>query len=286
MQRESKFLKGWAEPPRNQIFHCDCIEGMARLPEACIPLAVTSAPYDGVFLFGGHPWNFDIFKGVADQLWRVIMPGGVVCWEIKDQHTKNGFTGTKYRQVLYFQELGFQLHEEIFVKNAGITHQINRYPEQVHMVFVLSKGRPRHVHRIQDRPNKTAGSAQSLSRRSPDGRRNVWKSPDGLVPTMGFRTHLWEVATGPNQTTKDDLGGFVAPMAEQLANDLIVSYSTFEDLVLDPFMGTGTTAKMALLNLRHYLGFEIWNEAYETSLKRLKLAQPEYQRRLDQVLVT
>ena len=47
---------------RNQIFNCDCVEGMSRLPEECIDLVVTSPPYDNKFVYGGHPWNFEVFK--------------------------------------------------------------------------------------------------------------------------------------------------------------------------------------------------------------------------------
>jgi len=44
---------------------------------------------------------------------------------------------------------------------------------------------------------------------------------------------------------------------EQLANDHIISWSNPNDIVLDPFMGSGTTAKMAILNNRNYIGFEL-----------------------------
>lgn len=272
------------ELPRNQVFHCDCVDGMACLPQACIPLTVTSPPYDKIFLFGGHRWDFDKFTQVAHELWRVTMPGGVVCWEVKDQHTKYGLSGTKYRQVLYFMETGFRLHEEIYVKNTGIAHHAARHPEQVHMVFVLSKGKPRRVHRLEDRRNRTVGAAQSLRRRYADGRRQNWQSECGVVPVWGLRTHLWEIPYGTNQTTKDDLEGFYGSMSEQLARDLIETYSSYGDLVLDPFCGSGTTPKMALLTHRNYLGFEIWEHAYQLSLRRIEHATIDYHRKLNQIL--
>jgi DNA modification methylase len=255
--------------PNNQILHGDCVDGMARLPEACIPLATTSPPYDQMFNFGGHLFDFEKFKLVAAQLWRILMVGGVLCWEIKDQY-RNGFSGTKYRQVVHFQELGFRLHDELFIKNAGITHHSTRHPEQVHMLYVLSKGKPRTYHPIEDRLNKTAGDKQKLYRRYADGRKRVWKSPTGVVPVWGLRTHLWEILSGYKHTAQDDLEGFPAPMAESLASDLIATYSNFGDLVFDPFSGIGTTAKMALLGHRDYLGFEIHKPYYEQSLRRLK----------------
>src|SRR4051812_106015 len=92
MRPKSNLPARWPTAPRNQVFHCDCIEGLARLPEACIPLVVTSPPYDEIFRYGGHPWNLDVFKRVADQLLRVLTAQGIICWQVKDQCTRSGFT--------------------------------------------------------------------------------------------------------------------------------------------------------------------------------------------------
>lgn len=286
MRSKSPILKEWSEAPRNQIFRCDCVEGLARLPEACIPLVVTSPPYDGIFVYGGHKWNLDVFKKVADQLWRIVAPGGIVCWEVKDQCVKGSFTCTMYDQVLHFKTLGFRLHEKLYIKSTGIAHHKNRYPEQIQEVFVFSKGRPNVIHRIEDRKNATAGDHRKLYRRDKHGIGRSWKSEDSLVPIYGIRTHLWEFQTGFNQTTQDDLKQFPAPMPEQLARDLIRSYSDENDLVLDPFSGSGTTAKMALLEHRDYLGFEVWGEHYRNSLNRLKKAKLQYQQKLDRILAS
>ena len=75
-------------------------------------------------------------------------------------------------------------------------------------------------------------------------------------------------------------------MPEAMAEDLIVSFSRPGELVLDPFSGEGTTAKMALLNHRDYLGFEIWPKAYQLSVKRLARAHAVHQQRLDQYLLS
>lgn len=272
-------------PPSNQLFHCDCVEGMARLPRACIPLTITSPPYDDKFHYGGHKWSFDVFSDVANQLWRITTPGGVVCWVIEDQSVEGSLTCTKHRQVAYFKRLGFDLFDEIYIWRTAITHQKHRHPEQITNCFVLSKGRPRHVNRIADRPNVTAGEPIDLYRRRANGDRISWKSNGGIVPTNGFRTNLWKVVTGKHSTTKDDVFDFPSLMPESLARDLITTFSTYDDLVLDPFCGAGTTPKMAMLAHRSYLGFEIWDKAYALSLRRIERARIEYQRRLDRIVI-
>lgn len=68
----------------NQIHHCDAIVGMKRLPDHCIHLTVTSPPYDGLRTFGGVGWNDNTFRPMADELWRITIPGGVVVWIVAD----------------------------------------------------------------------------------------------------------------------------------------------------------------------------------------------------------
>jgi len=65
-------------------------------------------------------------------------------------------------------------------------------------------------------------------------------------------------------------------MIERLTKDLILSWSSDGDVVLDPMSGCGTTAKMALLNNRRYLGFEIHREYHDMALKRLERATEKY----------
>jgi site-specific DNA-methyltransferase (adenine-specific) len=67
--------------------------------------------------------------------------------------------------------------------------------------------------------------------------------------------------------TKQDYHPAVFP--EQLANDHIISWSNTGDLVYDPFMGSGTTAKMAILNKRNFVGSEISKEYCDIAEKRI-----------------
>ena len=95
-------------------------------------------------------------------------------------------------------------------------------------------------------------------------------------PIAAFRRggNVWRYATGGGTTTKDkDAFAHPALMPEKLARDLILSFSVPYDVVLDPFMGAGTTAKMALQNGRHWLGFEIDAEYAAIAYQRLRNAE-------------
>ena len=65
-------------------------------------------------------------------------------------------------------------------------------------------------------------------------------------------------------------GKHVAPFPEQLANDHIISWSNEGDLIYDCFMGSGTTAKMAIINNRKWIGSEMSSEYCDIIHERLK----------------
>ena len=103
----------------NRILWCDCLRGMRALPDCCIPLTLTSPPYDDLYLYGGHPFDFET---IAADLFRVTMVGGVVVWIVQEQIVDGSETGTSSRQRLFFQELGFRLHHTMVMYGHGTRH--------------------------------------------------------------------------------------------------------------------------------------------------------------------
>jgi site-specific DNA-methyltransferase (adenine-specific) len=150
-----------------------------------------------------------------------------------------------------------------------------RYGASLQYVFVLSKGRPKVFDPIKDIANQHAGQKKRFYNRLPDGTQ-VFRR-DHLIPTHRMRSAIWDYDTGRQHSSTDpDAFKHPALMPEQLAADLILSWSTDGDVVLDPMCGSGTTAKMALLNNRRYLGFEIHQAYYDLAVKRLERATEKY----------
>ena len=67
--------------------------------------------------------------------------------------------------------------------------------------------------------------------------------------------------------------GHPATFPENLAHDHIISWSNEGDVVYDPFLGSGTTAKMAKMTKRKYMGSEINEDYFKIALKRLSQTQ-------------
>jgi len=217
-------------------------------------------------------------------LWRVTTPGGVVVWVVADE-IDGGYSGASFRQALYFREIGFRLHDIlIMTRSGGRFAGGNRYGI-LEFAFVLSKGRPRSVHLIRDKPNKHAGVRWPFKVRTADGqfRHTARAKP---VAAKGLRGPVWEYHAGGHMTTRDRYAyGHPALMHEDMARDLIVSWSRPGDLIFDPMCGAATTCKMALLNHRRYLGFEVHEPYHRLAVRRMDDAHAEYRRRLDAWLV-
>jgi len=267
----------------NRLHLSDCVEGMRTLPDACIPLTVTSPPYGNLRKYGGHPFNFE---AVAQELWRVTVPGGVVVWVVADHIEDGSETGAVCRQQLWFQDLGFRVHDKLVMSKSYRLPQKNRYHgDCLEFAFVMSKGKPRTINLLRDKPNSTAGQCRPFAQMASDGRRTI--SPKVYaVSDYGVRGKVWYYPRG-GQLTTDDRAAFdqTALMPEAMAKDHIVSWSQPGELVLDPFAGAGTTAKMALLNHRRYLGFEVHKPYFEIAQRRLAEARLKYRSILESKVI-
>lgn len=244
----------------NSLYNMDCVEGMKMLPECCIDLTVTSPPYDNLRTYNGYEWDFET---TAKELYRVTKPGGVVVWIVNDSTVKGDESGTSFSQALYFKKVGFRLHDTmIWIKDGGGAIGSNKcYTQNFEYMFILSKGAPKTINLIYDKPNLSFGVDKSgVGRRKTNGAKKVEKRK--AAKEFSRRNNWWYI---PPQKG----GKHPAVFPERLAEDHIKSWSNSGDVVLDPFMGSGTTAKMALLNDRNYIGFEISEEYCKIAQERL-----------------
>ncbi len=243
------------------VYNCDCAEGLGLLEDESVDLVVTSPPYDELRLFGGHEWNFDIFKTIACELFRVIRKGGVVVWVVGDSTVKGSESETSFRQALYFKECGFRLHDTMIYEKAGSAYpDRTRYYNTFEYMFVFSKGKPTVFNPIRDRKNRWYGQkwSNTRSRRNKKGELKVttWDATEG--EEYGTRFNIWRYAVGyGNSGPKEMSKEHPAVFPEQLAIDHVLSWSNPGDVVLDPMMGSGTVGVACVRTGRRYIGFEI-----------------------------
>lgn len=227
------------EPAVDVIYNENCLQTMSAMPDGFVDLTVTSPPYDDLRDYDGYEFDFD---AIAAELYRVTADDGVLVWVIGDATHAGSETGSSFRQALRFMELGFKLHDTmVYEKNSSTfpaKRNGNRYTQIFEYMFVFAKGDV-EAGLICDKANKWAGH-KDYSGKLTDP-----------VPEFSPRSNIWRYVTSTNGVKHP------APFPEMLAQDHILTWSEPGALVYDPFMGSGTTAKMAKLNDRHFVGSEI-----------------------------
>ncbi|SHF34830.1 site-specific DNA-methyltransferase (adenine-specific) [Seinonella peptonophila] len=254
---------------KNHIYCIDNVAGLRQYtPDESIDLTVTSPPYDRLRKY--HGYIFD-FPNLARELYRVTKPGGVVVWIVADQTIEGTETGTSFRQALYFKKIGFLLHDTmIYQKRNPVPSNQMRYQSSFEYMFVFSKGRPNTFHPIKE-PTKYGGKQEFHGRkRLANGQLVRYKNSGKPIKAMKVRCNVWTYNVGYQHSSRDQIA-FEHPaiFPEALAADHILSWSNPGEVVLDPFIGSGTTAKMAILNNRYYVGFEVSREYVKIANKRM-----------------
>mgnify|MGYP001584742937 FL=1 len=254
----------------NQIYCGECSAMMDALPDGCIDFWLTSPPYDNQRTY--HGYTFD-FERIAMQLYRVTKPGGVGVWVVADGTEDFCESLTSAKQKIYFVEgCGFNLLDTMIYQKDGYPAQypgMMRYMGAFEYMIILSKGRPGTYNPIRDRINKSIGERSKFTQRQKDGS-TKYTNTGFTIGKLSNRNNIWTYPTGYLKVTGDrEAYSHPAIFPESLARDHIISWSNPGDLVLDPMVGSGTTAKQAHLLGRHYLGFDISEEYCQLARRRV-----------------
>lgn len=140
-----------------------------------------------------------------------------------------------------------------------------RYFDVFEYVFILSKKAPKTFNPIMV-DCKLGGKTYNSTCKNMGGESGRTKKQFKLN-NQRYKNNIWEMAVAKNKTSHP------AVFPEQLANDHVISWTNENDLVYDCFMGSGTTAKMAILNNRNYIGSEMSEEYCDIAEKRIKETQ-------------
>lgn len=252
------------------LYHNDCLQIMKTLPVESVDMCLTSPPYDKLRTYNDTlDWSFDIFKNVAECLFRIVKKGGVIVWIVNDSTIKRSETGSSFKQALYFKEIGFNLHDTmIWKKDSCLFPEKTRYYPIFEYMFILTKGKIKTFNPIKDRVNKWSGVEKNQREYDKRGSRVIKREQKYTIPEMGSRYNIWEIPTGCGKTSKQKIE-HPAMFPEKLARDHILSWSNKGDLVLDPFMGAGTTGYVCKTLNRKFIGIEKEENYFNIAKQRI-----------------
>lgn len=236
---------------KNKLFCKDSIN-MSELPNNCIGLTITSPPYNI-----GKDSDIDLtddeyltmMKKIFTEVYRVTESGGRLVVNVANLGRKPYIPMTKMFTEL-LTEIGFLMRGEIIwqkSKGANANFAWGSW---------LSASNPV----IRDIHEYCLVFSKHSFKRAVKGNSTIEKDE-----FMDSTLSIWNIT--PARAKKI---GHPAPFPEELPERFIKLFSYEEDLILDPFMGSGTTAVAAKSLGRNYVGYEIKKEYFELSKERIK----------------
>lgn len=231
-------------------------ESMHELPDNSVHLMVTSPPYNV-----GKEYDDDLtveeYLNLLNAVWkethRVLVPGGRACINIANLGRKP-YLPLNAMITLSMIEMGFMMRGEIIWNksaSAGVScawgswrSASNPVLRDTHeYIMVFSKG--------------------SYARKSADGKSTIEKEQ-----FLEWTKSIWDMRTESAKKVSHP-----APFPAELPDRLIRLYTFQGDTVLDPFMGSGTTAVAAIEAERNYVGYEICEDYIKVALERIRAGQ-------------
>ena len=238
----------------NKIF-CKSSEAMAELPDSCVHLMVTSPPYNV-----GKTYDEDLtideyrsfIKIVMSEVYRVLVPGGRICFNLANLGRKPYLPMEAYitEDLL---SLGFLMRGQIIWDKASSSGGSTAWGSW------MSAANPtlRDVHEYI-----LIFSKDMFSRPKLPGRNPTITKEDFLELTKS----IWRF---PSESARRI--GHPAPFPVELVRRCIELYTYSDEVILDPFMGSGSTAIAAIKSGRRFVGYEIDEEyikLFERTLNR------------------
>ena len=216
---------------------------MSMLPDNSIALAFTSPPYN-VGKDYDNDMNFEdylsLIRNVGKEVYRVLRPGGRYVINVANLGRKPYIPLHSFFYGLHATELGFlPMGEIIWQKGKGASNSCAWGSWQS-----AKAPRLRDIHEYL-----LVFAKQSFSR--PDKGQSTIEKTEFISSTLS----IWEVPPESAKRVKHP-----APFPEKLAERVIELYSYSQDVILDPFVGSGTTCVVAKKTQRHYVGFDISSE--------------------------
>ena len=247
----------------------DCLGLMKDIPDNSIDLTVTSPPYDNLRTYNGNieQWCFEKFQDIAKELFRITKDGGVVVWIVGDATVDGSETGTSFRQALYFKEIGFNLHDTMIWRKTNPMPKVKtkRYFDVFEYMFVFSKGAPKTFNPIMV-DCKCGGKLYNSTCKNIGGENGRTRKAF-ILNTQRYKDNIWDISVAQNKTAH------TAVFPEKLVEDHILTWSNSGDIVLDPFMGSGTTGVACVNTNRNFIGIELDENYFNIAKNRIEEAQ-------------
>jgi len=248
----------------NKIF-CSSSENMKELPDCSVHLMVTSPPYNV-----GKEYDddlsleeyFNLLRNVFKETYRVLIPGGRVAINIANVGRKP-YIPLNSAVTYIMQDLGFLMRGEIIWQKGASSGGSCAWGSWQSASNPVLRDTHEYI---------TIYCKDLFKRQNPTKKKSTISRDEFLEYTKS----VWEFNTESAKKVKHP-----APFPVELPRRLIQLYTFEGDIILDPFMGSGSTAIAAIISNRKYVGYDILDEYCAVANERIeKCLQQRKQQKL------
>ncbi|MBU1036738.1 transcriptional repressor LexA [Patescibacteria group bacterium] len=264
-----KEIKKFNILPLNKIICGDAVEELKKFPDNSIDLVVTSPPYDRIRKYNG--FSFDL-HATGKEIYRVLKESGIAAMVIQDQTKNFGKSLTSFRTIVdWVDNIGFKLFETVIYRKHGTEGAWWKYRFRVdheYMPIFLKGEKPKYFNKKPLKvPSKHGGKIMTGSgNRKTDG--TTTKTVTRPINPMKCRGTIWDYLMAGD---KDELKRkHPAVFPDKIPLDFIQCFCPQDGIVLDPFIGCGSTAVAAKHLKRNYIGIDISEEYCNLAKERIR----------------
>ncbi len=263
----------------NNIYAIDALEGLKGIPDNSIDLMVASPPYDNLREYKG--FSVDL-SAIGKEVFRVMKDGGIAIMVMQDQTKNFGKTLTTFKTAIdWCDNAHFKLFETLIYRKYGAEgawwNKRFRVDHEYMLVFLKGK-KPAYFNKEPLKiPSKHGGETMTGGGTRLTNGIRIPTRPI-TINLMKCRGMIWEYMTAGDGTRLKHQHPATFP--DKLPYDFIQCFCPPDGIVLDIFMGSGTTALAAIALERKFLGFDISKDYVDLAKKRIREESNFYQKKL------
>lgn len=267
-----KIYKHYNKNSSMTLFNGDCLKLLKEIPNEKIDLIVTSPPYCMKKAYENQTDDINTFKEfhnrIFNDIYRVLKPGGSLCWQVGYHVSASAIIPLDYLVYDIFTGKNSELEMPLILRNRIIWtfgHGLNstkRFSGRHEMILWFTKGNEYLFNLDSIRiPQKYPGKRYYKG----EHKGELSGNPLGKNPS-----DVWDIPNVKANHIEKTIHPCQFPCA--IPRRLIRALTSDKGMVLDPFMGSGTTALAAFVEDRRFIGAEIKKDYYDISVNRIKEA--------------
>ncbi|WP_396149440.1 DNA-methyltransferase [Flavobacterium sp.] len=253
---------------------------MKKLPDNSVDLIVTSPPYDNLREYNGY--SFDLHE-TGKEIFRVLKEGGIAVVVIQDQTKDFAKSLTSFKVVIdWCDNIGFKLFETLIYRKHGTEGAwwVKRFRVDHEYMPVFLKGKKPQY--FDKEPVKIKSKHGGKVMTGSGNRKSNGETTDTVTRPINDTKcpgTVWEYLMAGDKNPLKRKHPAVFP--DKIPLDFIRVFCPPGGVVLDPFMGSGSTAVAAIQTGRNYIGYDISSEYIEIANERIKIEKNQHKLELD-----